>query len=110
MIILSKTIYCAKCEGEIKRRDDLVTSTLVFEVIPYHEDCYARDLKGATTFYLANQPLNGFSWNVVFLLSVIFALWILLAENVFKELLLLAIIPIGYRMYSYFFYERHLKR
>ena len=111
VVILSKTILCDKCEKEIKVRDDLVTSTLLFEVVPYHENCFAKDLKGAKTLFLDNQPLNGFSGNLVFFLSIILAVvWSLIAESPLKWLSLFAIIPIGYRLYSYLFYERHIER
>ena len=111
VVILSKTIYCDKCVKEIKVRDDLVTSTLLFEVIPYHEDCYAKDLKGAKTIFLDNQPLNGFSGNFLFFLSIILAfVWLLIADPPLKWLSLVAIIPIGYRLYSYLTYERHIER
>ena len=44
---LTKHVYCEKCVGEIEFRGDLVTTTILFDVVPYHEDCYAKDLKGA---------------------------------------------------------------
>ncbi|QDP41173.1 hypothetical protein [Radiobacillus deserti] len=106
---MSKTIYCDKCLKEIKVRDDLVTSTLLFEVIPYHEDCYTKDLKGIKTLFLDNQPLNGFSGNVLFFLAIIIAIgWIVIAEGSLKWLSLLAIVPIGYRLYSYYNFERYI--
>lgn len=108
---MSKTIYCDKCAKEIKVRDDLVTSTLIFDVVPYHEDCYAKDLKGAKTIFLDNQPLNGLSGNLVIFISMILAIvWFLITKNPLKWLSLIAIIPIGYRFCSYFFYERHIER
>lgn len=110
-IILPKTIYCDMCTKEIKVRDDLVTATLLFEVVPYHEECYAKDLKGAKTIFLDNQPLNGFSGNLFFFLSIILAIvWSLIAENELKWLSLLALIPVGYRLYSYFIYERNIEK
>jgi hypothetical protein len=107
VVILSKTVYCDKCQKEIKVRDDLVTATLFLEVVPYHTDCYARDLKSARTLFLNNQPLNGFLGNFGLLLVTIMAIgWLFFAENSSKWLSLLAVIPIGYRLYSYLIYER----
>ncbi|MRH41257.1 hypothetical protein GH741_01050 [Aquibacillus halophilus] len=78
-------VYCDKCLQEIKIRDDLVTSTLAFEVVPYHEDCYDKDLKGAKTFFLSNKPLNGFSGNFSFILAIILAIgWLLFASDTTK--------------------------
>ncbi len=111
VVILSKTIFCDKCEKEIKVRDDLVTSTYLFEVVPYHESCYAKDIKSVKTIFLDNQPLNGFSGNLVFFFSIILAVaWALISESPLKWISLLAIIPISYRLYSYLFYERHIER
>jgi hypothetical protein len=108
VVILSKTVYCGKCGNEIKVRDDLVTATLFLEVVPYHTGCYARDLKSVRTLFLDNQPLNGFSGNFGFILVTIMAIgWLFFAENSSKWLSLLAIIPIGYRLYSYLIYERY---
>ncbi|CQR45818.1 hypothetical protein BN1058_00056 [Paraliobacillus sp. PM-2] len=108
---MSKAIYCDKCINEIKVRDDLVTATYVFVVVPYHEECYAKDLKGAKTFFLDNQPLNGFSGNLFFLFSIILAIiWCFIAEPSLKWLSLFAITPIGYRLYSYLIYERHIEK
>ena len=108
---MSKLVYCDKCAREIKVRDDLVTATLLFEVVPYHEECYAKDLKGAKTIFLDNQPLNGFSGNLgISLLFISAIVWSLVAEAPLKWLSLLAIIPICYRLYSYLSYERHIER
>jgi hypothetical protein len=111
VVTLSKTVYCDKCAKEIEVRDDLVTATLFFEVVPYHSECYARDLKGARSFFLDNQPLNGFSGNFGFILVTIIAIgWLFFAENPSKWFSLFAIIPIGYRLYSYLIYERYTEK
>lgn len=102
-------VICEKCSGEIENRDDLVTAILLYFVVPYHEECYASDLKGAKTFFLDNQPLNGFSGNFIFILSIIIAfLWIFIADS--KWYSIIALLPIGYRIYSYLIYEIHTKK
>ncbi|CEG27173.1 hypothetical protein [Bacillus sp. B-jedd] len=104
----AQMVVCEKCAGVIKNRDDLVTAVLIYAVVPYHESCYAKDLKGAKTFFLDNQPLNGFSGNLIFILSIIIAfLWLLFADS--KWYSIIALLPIGYRIYSYFIYEIHTK-
>src|SRR5690554_2840888 len=102
-------VYCEKCSGVIEDRDELVTAILIYAVVPYHESCFASDLKGAKSFFLDNQPLNGFSGNLIFALSIIISfLWLLFGDV--KWYSLLALLPIGYRLYSYFIYEIHTKR
>ncbi|MYL32065.1 hypothetical protein GLW08_04750 [Pontibacillus yanchengensis] len=108
---MSKPIYCDKCKKEIRVREDLVTATMVIEVVPYHEACYAKDLKGAKTFFLDNQPINGFSGNVgIFFVMILAFFWLLFADGASKAASLLALIPIGYRLYSYLTYERHVEK
>ncbi|MCT8136732.1 hypothetical protein H1D32_02570 [Anaerobacillus sp. CMMVII] len=102
-------VYCDKCSREITDREDLVTAVFLFSVVPYHDNCYSKDLKGAKTLFLDNQPLNGFSGNFIFIISIIMAiLWFLFADA--KIYSFLAILPIGYRLYSYFMYERHTEK
>jgi len=102
-------VICEKCAGVIKNRDDLVTAVSIYAVVPYHERCYASDLKGATTFFLDNQPINGFSGNVIFIFSIIIAfIWLLFADS--KWYSIIALIPICYRLYSYFIFEIHTKK
>jgi len=80
-------------------------------VIPYHEDCYAKDLKGVKTLFLNNQPVNGFSGNIL----AFFALIVLIVSFFMKEetmifLAVFMVFPILYRLYSYIVYERHIER
>nr|WP_289038971.1 hypothetical protein [uncultured Allobacillus sp.] len=107
---MSKSIICNRCHGEIRDQDELVTSTIVFEVVAFHDDCYTKDLKGAKTIVLDNKPLNGFSGNATFIIFVVAALlWVLFADESMKWMALFALLPIGLRLVSYFRYERHLK-
>jgi hypothetical protein len=80
-------------------------------VIPYHEDCYAKDLKGVKTLFLNNQPVNGFSGNLL----AFFALLVLIVSLFIKEdtmifLTIFMVFPILYRLYSYLVYERHIEK
>lgn len=109
MIVLAKSIYCDRCAGEIKYKEDLVTATSLFQVAPYHEECYAKDLKGVNTLFVNNQPINGLSGNFIAITSFIFALILLfIAEGVEKWASIVLLIPIAYRLFSYLYYERHL--
>jgi len=104
-----KTIYCDKCLREITVRSDLVTAILFFEVVPYHTDCYAKDLKGFKTLFLENQPINGFSGNVITIFAILLCIACLFYEPM-KYLSIIAIIQIIYRFYSYFVYERYIEK
>ncbi|MBP0726420.1 hypothetical protein J5Y03_14765 [Bacillus sp. RG28] len=106
---MNKTIYFDKCLREITVRNDLVTAILFFEVVPYHENCYAKDLKGVKTLFLDNQPINGFSGNFVTLLAILFCIGCFFYEPM-KYLSIIAIIQIIYRLYSYFVFERHIEK
>ena len=68
---ISKPIICERCHGEISNPNELVTATVVFQVVAYHNDCYVHDLKGPKTIVLANEPINSFSWNVTFFIMTI---------------------------------------
>ncbi|WP_108671864.1 hypothetical protein [Peribacillus acanthi] len=108
---MAKAVYCDKCYREVEVRGDLVTTTMFLEVVPYHEECYAKDLKGVKTFLVSNQPLNGFSGNFTAIVALLFMLGMLVfAEESLKWMSFLAIIPIIYRLYSYIVYERHLDK
>lgn len=108
---MSKLVYCSKCLREITFRGDLVTSTLLFEVVPYHEECFARDLKSPKTLFLGNQPLNGFSGNFVTFFAMLSSIvWLIIGDSQMKWLSLLAMILVIYRLYSFFRYERHLEK
>ncbi|MCK6256290.1 hypothetical protein LCY76_06735 [Fictibacillus sp. KIGAM418] len=107
---MSKTIICDRCTKEITLKDDLVTVTMFFEVIPYHEECYAHDLKGTISFFLNNRSLNGLSGNISMVISILFGLWLVFfTEGSLRFVSLLVLIPIIYRLYSYLAYERHLE-
>ncbi|MFZ3577958.1 hypothetical protein [Virgibacillus sp. DJP39] len=108
---MSKAVYCDKCLLEIKVRDDLVTATIFFEVVPYHEECYSKDLKGAKSLFLTNQPINGFSGNIIILVIIALAItWAIVAEGPMKLLSAAGLIPIISRIYSYVIYERHTEK
>jgi len=107
---MSKTIYCDKCSGEIKYRDDLVTATYLFEVVPYHEQCFTKELKGLNTLFLDNQPLNSFTSNFMIVVAILFSIGLLIFGGDYKFTSILFLIPVIYRIYSYLSFERHLEK
>ncbi|PFH82558.1 hypothetical protein [Bacillus sp. AFS088145] len=108
---MSKEIHCDRCLKEIRIRGDLVTATSFFKVVPYHEDCYARDIKGAMTLFVNNQPINGFSGNfLTFLAIIIFFVSLFVKNDMMFIITIMSGINILYRFYSYFVYERYLEK
>lgn len=105
---VSKAVYCEKCSKEIKFRGDLVTATLFFVIVAYHEDCYVKDLKGFRGLFLDNQPLNGFPGNFLFVAAVLVSIGF--AFGSMKWVSIIALLPVLYRIYSYFRFERNLEK
>lgn len=103
-------MLCYHCKRTIKDPDDLVTALLVFSVVPFHGKCYSRVLRGWETIVVANQPINGWSGNLMAGVSVVLGLVSLLGRMPGGTLLFLALlIPVGIRLYSWFTYERPLQ-
>lgn len=105
---VSKAVYCEKCSKEIKFRGDLVTATLFFVIVAYHEDCYVKDLKGFRGLLLDNQPLNGFSGNFLFIMSILVGIGFSFGSM--KWVSIVALIPIVYRLFSFYMFERLLEK
>lgn len=106
---MSLGVYCEKCGREIKFTGELVTTTFMFKVVPYHEDCYAKDLKGLRTFFVSNNPINGISGNITAVVSIIIGIFALLFLDGFTKFIgLLAFVAVGYRLYSYIQFEKKL--
>lgn len=112
---MSKEIHCGRCLDDIKVRSDLVTATSIIDVIPYHEECYTKELKSINTIFIDNHPINGFSGNTISIFAIFFFIGTTIysiSSGILLYLLLSAIflIPIIYRTYSYFKYERHIEK
>ena len=102
-------VICEKCNGTIESNGELVTDTLILSVVAHHEHCYSDHLKRGRGFFLTGEPLNGWEANVGFFLAIISAIISLIFFDDIAILFLISLIPIGYRLYSYFVYERLLK-
>jgi len=78
------------------------------KVVPYYEDCYAKDLKGLRTFFVSNNPINGISGNITTVISIIIGIFALLFLDGFTKFIgLLAFVVVGYRLYSYIQFEKN---
>ncbi|MFD1019765.1 hypothetical protein [Thalassobacillus hwangdonensis] len=108
---MQRPVYCDKCLKEIEYRDDLVTVLILWVVAPYHGDCYVREMKGARGFFLGDHPLNSFSGNVLFWMAIVATiLFAIFGDGLAKYAGLLAVVPVSYRAFSYFVYERQLQK
>ncbi|MBO9128104.1 hypothetical protein [Bacillus sp. 165] len=103
------SIHCDKCLLEIECKEDLVTAATFFEVVPYHRTCYAEELQSVRTLFVNNQPINGLSGTIIALAAFISALLCLFMDfRGARWIGLLLFVPVLYRAYSYWKYERHL--
>ncbi|AYC28623.1 hypothetical protein [Paenisporosarcina cavernae] len=108
---MKKGVYCDYCKREIKIRPDLVTATVLGEVVPYHEDCFAKNLKGMRSFFVSNQPINGTASIVTIIFLGIVTLFGLLIRQTFGYgAAILFVISLIYRSYSYLKFERRLEK
>lgn len=106
---MRKTVKCARCKEEIEHREDLVASLIIFFLLPFHEHCYAKELKKYIWIRLPSIPINGNAWTANAFFGGLFGILMLLfAEGDMKWFGLLLIYPTIFRTLSYVLYERHL--
>lgn len=103
----NKTIYCNKCIGEITNIDDLVVTNNFLSIVPYHEECFSKELKGLSTIFVGNSPINGTMGNISTILAAIIGIVVLFIREL-RYILVVSLQFLGIRFYSWFQYERHL--
>ena len=115
-------VICHTCNKPIETRSDLTTSFYYFLIEPFHNSCYSAALKSITI--IPNYPINGRIGNIRTLITSIGAIfipfvWVMsdilqkvsLPLKVFLLLILLvAFFNIFARIYSYYKYEKPLRR
>ena len=102
-----KTIHCKKCVGEITSRGDLVVTNNFLSIVPYHAECYANELKGVSTIFVGNSPINGAMGNAGAVIAAIIGIFVLFIPER-RYVSILCLLFLGIRFYSWFQYERHL--
>ncbi len=106
---MRKIVVCEHCSREIERKSDLVTALFIFFIAPYHAHCYAEKFKGIKTFFLGTKPINSLVGNFITVILCLIGLALFIfATSTLKWIGLLAFIPLGIRLLSYIWYERHL--
>src|SRR5699024_4128752 len=106
-LLMGKIINCEKCGESIDYSEDLVTATVILEVLPFHSQCYATNLKGANTLVVSNQPLNGFASNFRTIAFSLFSiLWAIFAVQSLKCFSFVEMTLLIYQYYSLVIYDR----
>lgn len=107
---MRKKIICEGCKQRIVFREEFVAALIIFYLKPYHEDCYARELRKYEAFFFNGLPINGNIWTLHAFLGAPIAFIILIsASGGLKWLALVVAYPTIYRVLTYIFYERHLR-
>lgn len=75
----------------------------------FHDECYAKSLKGTETVFISNSPINGASGNFVAGLTAIVGIIFLLTTPIYFYFVLVFFLPLVVRLYSWFRFERHLE-
>ena len=106
---MKKTIYCKHCCGEITSKADLIVTTHLLRVVPYHQECFAKEMKTINSMFL-DKPINSsFTTICVAIVSAV-----LLALSAFipspQNLIIIFGVLVGamVRAYSWLAYERYL--
>ena len=107
---MSAKVICEKCNGTIESSADLVTTTAILPVVAYHEDCFVDHLKGGKGVFISGYPLNGLSSNISAIVVAILAIISLIFFDTMAIFFFASLVPLAYRLYSYFIYERPLKK
>ncbi len=103
----NKTIYCEKCGGVIKNSYELTVTTRFLSIVPYHDRCFASQVKGISTMFVGTVPINGSASNVGTVFAVIIGIIVLFIPEL-RYISIVALITILIRFYAWFNYERHL--
>ena len=103
----SKTIYCEKCSGEITSKYDLIVTNNFLSIVPYHDQCFSKELKGLSTIFVGNTPINGIMGNVSTILAAVIGIVVLFIPEL-HYISAMSLLLLGVRFYSWFQYERYL--
>lgn len=103
----SKTIYCEKCVGEITSKDDLIVTNNFLSIVPYHDECFSKELRELSGMFVGNAPINGIMGNVSAILAAIIGIVVLFIDEL-RYISVVSLLFLCMRFYSWFQYERHL--
>ena len=105
---VNKNVHCERCCGEITNKNELVVTNNFLSIVPYHEQCFTKKLKGVSTLFVGNSPINGTMWNIGTVLAIIIGIVVLFIREI-RYISLLSLLTLCIRFYSWFKYERHLQ-
>ncbi|MGP4071536.1 hypothetical protein ACTWQB_03155 [Piscibacillus sp. B03] len=102
-------VFCEECSRPIKDKDELVTTTVLFSLVPYCKDCYVDQIKGMSSLIVSNTPVNGTYSNFFSVIGLIALIPIMFISDSIKYIFIIGIIIfLLYRVFSYLWFERHL--
>ncbi|HEY2494606.1 MAG TPA: hypothetical protein VGI33_17075 [Paenibacillus sp.] len=109
---MKKEIYCNHCAGQIEYREELVTVSDFFllRINPYHTACYGSLLKGFSSLFMNDQPINGWMNNVATMAAIILSVVALFVIEGMTGIffIVFTLFMIIRRGISWLAYERHL--
>lgn len=106
-------ILCHYCKREVRDQDELITASKTFRLKPFHYQCFQEQEKETTSQRALWIPVNGVSGNVIFLLMLALATWMLFTDafHYLGDLIgFIALYPVILRVLSYFIYEIRLPK
>ena len=101
------TIICEECNGEITSRDDLFVTNMFYYIVPYHGECFSKEMKGLSTLFVGDLPINGTAGNLITILAVILGIIVLFIPGL-RYFFAISLLFLGIRAYSWLRYERYL--
>lgn len=102
-------VFCEECSRLIRDKDELVTTTVLFSLVPYCKDCYVDQIKGMSSLIVSNTPVNGTYSNFFSVVGLIALIPIMFISDSIKYVFIIGIIIfLLYRVFSYLWFERHL--
>jgi hypothetical protein len=107
--VTHKAVICERCANSIQHRNELLTRIDGFGVYPYHIECVVRESRDTDGQKRAPFPLNNIPATLLAVLVPFVGVLMSLLTPAKWLWLLSAPFPL-YRLYSWYIYERHLKR
>ncbi|MFC0523348.1 hypothetical protein ACFFGV_07100 [Pontibacillus salicampi] len=105
------SVYCRYCTKDVEERQQLVTATNYFRILPYHRRCFEKVEEETIALTRSFKPVNGLAGNVtafvLLAVALLFAFTPLLSM-IGNVIAVLCLYPVVLRVISYFLYERRV--
>ncbi|KFM98900.1 permease [Bacillus clarus] len=97
---MKSSFICHTCQKKIVRKQDLITATLYLRIYSFHQNCFKQQL-----FVSRFVPVNTLFGLYLVLYTFIIGSILVVTEP--SIIWLVFLIPILYRLISYYYIERH---